>query len=67
MPKLKKYRLINLHKDTKILISSRLPGGRMHIDHLTDDQAKLLFESGSRYVEEVKKPIKRSNQKEAAE
>ena len=53
--KLEKYRLKNLPKGTNFILSSRLPNGRIHIDHMTDELAALLIGDGvSRYVEEIR-------------
>ena len=49
---LSKYKLKNIGKDQKVLISSKLPAGRVAIDQITDDQAELLYNEGkSQYVE----------------
>lgn len=51
-------------KDAQYLISSKLPGGKIHKDHLTDELAALLIGDGvSHYVElirETKKAAKKS-------
>lgn len=53
---LKKYQIVNLPKDAKILKTGKY--GDLHIDKMTDEQAEKLFNDGSRYValaKEVKK------------
>lgn len=52
---LSKYKLKNIGKDQKFLVSSKLPAGKVAIDKITDDQAELLYNDGkSQYVELAK-------------
>ena len=48
---LKKYQLVNLPKDARILKTARY--GDLNIERLTDEQAEKLFNDGSRYVKQV--------------
>jgi hypothetical protein len=58
--KLKKYKLIHLDKDQKWIISSNVPGGKIHVSQITDQIAEKLHEKGSRYVAKVKEPVKKA-------
>lgn len=52
---LSKYKLKNIGKNQTVLISSKLPVGRISIDKITDKEAELLYNDGkSAYVELVK-------------
>lgn len=51
---MKKFKLKNIGKDQKFLVSSKLPAGKVAIDKITDEQAELLYNDGkSQYVEQV--------------
>lgn len=45
---LKKYQIVNLPKEAKVLKSGKY--GDLHIDRISDEQAEKLFNDGSRYV-----------------
>ncbi|AHM62305.1 hypothetical protein D770_20280 [Flammeovirgaceae bacterium 311] len=54
MAGLEQYRL-KVTPESKFIVSSKLPGGMVHIDHLTDALAALLIGDGiSHYVEKIK-------------
>lgn len=59
---MKKFKLKNLAHNT-IIISSRLPGGQIPADRITDFEAEILFKSGSQFVELITEKKKRGTKK----
>ena len=49
--KLKKYKLANLGPNQKYLNSPHVPGGKCHINAITDEIAEKLYNHKSRYVQ----------------
>lgn len=57
---MEKYKLVNIDKGQKFLVSTKVPGGKVRIDAITDEIAEKLYPQ-SRYIAKVKSKSKQEN------